>query len=175
MDRIAVVDTMFARIDMGAIAEAALAAMPGHGTTFEIRRVTVPGFKDLAVACKRLIQDEDCRIAVALGMPGGADLDRQCAHEASMGIMMAQLLTNVHILEVFVHEVEGQGDDQRLAQICQDRASKHAVNAYQMLYEPEALARRAGQGVRQGGPDAGPVAVLAADLTSAEALTPGGA
>jgi len=33
----------------------------------------------------------------------------------------------------------------------------HAINAYLMLYEPEKLIARAGQGVRQGFGDAGPL------------------
>ena len=55
MDRIGVVDTMFARYDMGAEALAELASGPGHGSRFEVIRRTVPGFKDLGVAAKRLI------------------------------------------------------------------------------------------------------------------------
>nr|MDA8342947.1 riboflavin synthase [Actinomycetota bacterium] len=106
MDRIGVVDTMFARYDMGAEAADELAACPGHGRTFEVLRRTVPGFKDLAVEAKRLIEDEGCRIVVALGMPGRAAIDQVCAHEASQGIMLAQLLTSTHVLEVFVHENE---------------------------------------------------------------------
>jgi riboflavin synthase len=70
--------------------------------------------------------------------------------------MMAQLLTSTHILEVFVHENE-EDDPSRLLAVCQDRARKHARNAYWMLYEPEQLIRRAGQGVRQGYADAGPL------------------
>ncbi len=156
MDRIGVVDTMFARFDMGAEAVDELAHCPGHGTRFEVVRRTVPGFKDLAVACKRLIEDEGCRIAVALGMPGRAAIDQVCAHEASQGLMMAQLLTSTHILEVFVHENEEEDPD-ALAKVCVDRARKHARNAYWMLYEPDQLARRAGQGMRQGYEDAGPI------------------
>ena len=34
--------------------------------------------------------------------------------DASQGIMLAQLMTTVPILEVFVHEVEAAGDDARL-------------------------------------------------------------
>ena len=89
MDRIGVVDTMFARYDMGAEAVDELEDCPGFGTTFEVVRRTVPGFKDLGVACKR--------------MPGKAAIDQVCAHEASQGIMWAQLMTSTHILEVFVH------------------------------------------------------------------------
>ncbi len=93
---------------------------------------------------------------VALGMPGKAAIDQVCAHEASQGIMLAQLLTNTHVLEVFVHENEEE-DPARLAAVCVDRARKHARNAYWMLYEPDQLTRRAGQGVRQGYGDAGPL------------------
>src|SRR6202035_5546337 len=102
MDRIGVVDTMFARFDMGAEAIDELEACPGFGTRFEVVRRTVPGFKDLAVACKRLIENEGCGIVVALGMPGKAAIDQICAHEASQGLMQAQLMTSTHILEVFV-------------------------------------------------------------------------
>jgi riboflavin synthase len=156
MDRIGVVDTTFARYDMGAEAVDELKQCPGHGERFEVLRRTVPGFKDLGVACKKLIQEERCVIVVALAMPGRAAIDQVCAHEASQGIMLAQLLTNTHVLEVFVHENE-EDDPERLAAVCVDRARKHARNAYWMLYEPDQLVRRAGQGVRQGYGDAGPI------------------
>jgi riboflavin synthase len=156
MDRIGVVDTMFARYDMGAEALDELKQCSGFGSKFEVVRRTVPGFKDLAVECKRIIEDEGCVIVVALAMPGKADIDQVCAHEASQGLMQAQLMTSTHILEVFVHENEEE-DPANLAAVCVDRARKHALNAYWMLYEPEQLARRAGQGVRQGYGDAGPI------------------
>ena len=156
MDRIGVVDTMFARYDMGGEAADELATCPGYGERFEVVRRTVPGFKDLGVACKRLIEQERCRIVVALGMPGKAAIDQVCAHEASQGIMLAQLLTSTHILEVFVHECEEE-DPPALATVCVNRARKHARNAYWMLYEPERLAELAGKGVRQGYEDAGPL------------------
>jgi len=151
-----VVDTMFARYDMGAEAVDELAACPGHGERFEVVRRTVPGFKDLGVECKRLVEEDGCVIVVALGMPGRAAIDQVCAHEASQGIMLAQLLTNTHVLEVFVHENE-EDDPALLAAVCVDRARKHARNAYWMVFEPEQLRRRAGQGVRQGYADAGPI------------------
>jgi len=156
VDRIGVADTMFARYDMGSEAVAELESCPGHGERFEIVRRTVPGFKDLGVACKRLVEQERCAIVVALGMPGRAPIDQVCAHEASQGIMLAQLLTSTHVLEVFVHEGE-EDDPAALAKVCVDRARKHARNAYWMLYEPDQLARRAGQGIRQGYEDAGPI------------------
>jgi riboflavin synthase len=156
MDRIGVVDTMFARYDMGAEAIDELRSCPGHGQQFVVVHRTVPGFKDLGVACKKLIEQEGCRIVVALGMPGKAPIDQVCAHEASQGLMLAQLLTNTHVLEVFVHETEEE-DPAALAKVCVDRARKHARNAYWMLYEPEQLTRRAGHGIRQGYDDAGPL------------------
>jgi riboflavin synthase len=156
MDLIGVVDTMFARYDMGAEAVDELKQCPGFGSTFDVARRTVPGFKDLAVECKRLIENEGCRIVVALGMPGRATIDQVCAHEASQGLMQAQLMTSTHILEVFVHENEEE-DPARLADVCVNRARKHALNAYWMLCEPEQLSRQAGQGVRQGYDDAGPL------------------
>jgi riboflavin synthase len=154
--RIGVVDTMFARYDMGAAARAELAECAGHGETFEVVSRTVPGFKDLAVAAKVLIEREGCEVVVALGMPGSAPIDKQCAHEASQGIMLAQLLTSTPILEVFVHEDESD-DPSVLAKVFEDRSRKHARNAYWMLFEPEQLSRRAGTGVRQGFADAGPL------------------
>jgi riboflavin synthase len=156
MDRIGIADTMFARYDMGAEAADELESCPGYGERFEILRRTVPGFKDLGVECKKLIEEDGCRIVVALGMPGKAAIDQVCAHEASQGIMLAQLLTNTHVLEVFVHENEEE-DPERLAAVCRDRARKHALNAYWMLYDPGQLSRRAGQGIRQGYEDAGPI------------------
>jgi riboflavin synthase len=155
--RIGVVDTMFARYDMGGAARDELSRCPGYRETFEVVARTVPGFKDLAVAAKVLIEKERCAIVVALGMPGSAPIDKQCAHEASTGIMTAQLMTSTPILEVFVHEDETD-DPAELAALFENRSRAHARNAYWMLFEPEQLSRRAGQGVRQGFADAGPLA-----------------
>lgn len=149
---------MFARYNMGAAARAELAECPGFGDTFTVISKTVPGFKDLAVAAKNLIERDGCAIVVALGMPGSAPIDKQCAHEAALGIMQAQLLTSTPILEVFVHEDEAD-DPKVLASVFENRSRKHARNAYWMLFAPEELAARAGQGIRQGFDDAGPLAL----------------
>ena len=153
---IGVIDTTFARYDMGAAARAELADCPGYGSRFVVRSQTVPGFKDLAVAAKRMIEREGADVVVALGMPGSAPIDKQCAHEASLGIMWAQLMTSTPILEVFVHEDEAD-DPVVLASVFENRSRRHARNAYWMLFEPEQLSQRAGQGVRQGFADAGPL------------------
>ncbi len=156
--RIGVVDTMFARYDMGAAALEELRDCPGYGERFVTLARTVPGFKDLAVAAKILIEQESCDIVVALGMPGRAPIDKQCAHEAAQGIMWAQLMTSTPILEVFVHEDEAD-DPAVLMSVFEQRSKKHARNAYWMLFEPEQLRQRAGHGVRQGFEDAGPLLV----------------
>jgi riboflavin synthase len=156
MKKIGVVDTMFARINMGAIARDELEKQSGYNERFKIVSLTVPGFKDLAVACKRLIELDRIDIALALGMPGKEPIDERCADQASFGIMMAQLLTSTPILEVFVHMNEAATDSQ-LLNICEDRVRKHAVNAYWMIFSPDELASRAGKGIRQGSQDAGPI------------------
>ena len=123
MDLIGVVDTMFARYDMGAEALDELSECPGYGTQFTTLRRTVPGFKDLAVAAKKMIEEDGCRIVVALGMPGREQVDKVCAHEASTGIMTAQLMTNTPILEVFVDEDESD-DPAELAMVFRNRSAR---------------------------------------------------
>jgi len=151
MKLIGVVDTTFARCDMGA---AAVAELRSAGTGFRIIRRTVPGMKDLPVAAKKLIVEEHCDIVIALGMPGGKEMDRMCAHEASTGLIRAQLDTNTHIIEVFVHEDEAK-NEKELAWLAERRSREHALNSYWMLFRPHELERRAGTGQRQGYEDAG--------------------
>jgi len=149
--KIGIVDTTFARVNMGSIAVDELRKHASVG----IERVTVPGIKDLPVACKKLIEERKCDIVMALGMPGGKEKDRMCAHEASMGLITCQLMTNTHIVEVFVHEDEAK-DDRELAWLAESRTREHAENAVKMVLHPKDLTRQAGTGQRQGFPDAGP-------------------
>jgi len=148
---IGVADTTFARYDM---AGSLISELESIGTGFRIERYTVPGIKDLPVACKKLFDEHGCDLVVALGMPGPKPIDKQCAHEASMGLINVQLMLNKHIIEVFVHEDEAS-DDRELAELAENRARDHAVSAYDLLFRPEALRRRAGRGIRQGKKDAG--------------------
>ncbi|HOS82365.1 MAG TPA: riboflavin synthase [Methanolinea sp.] len=149
--KIGVADTTFARVNMGNIA---IDEIRKHASV-PIERVTVPGIKDLPVACKKLIEERKCDIVIALGMPGGKEKDRMCAHEASLGLIACQLMTNTHIIEVFVHEDEAS-DDRELAWLAEMRTREHAVNAVRMVLRPADLVREAGTGQRQGFPDAGP-------------------
>ena len=149
--RIGVADTTFARINMGAIA---IDELKKHASV-AIERSTVPGIKDLPVACKKLIEERRCDIVIALGMPGGKEKDRLCAHEASQGLITCQLMTNTHIIEVFVHEDEAK-DGKELAWLAEQRTREHAVNAVKLILRPRDLENEAGTGQRQGFEDAGP-------------------
>ncbi|MHA2271516.1 MAG: riboflavin synthase [Candidatus Hodarchaeales archaeon] len=151
--KIGIADTTFARVDM---AKAAKREFEDLVPEAQIVRYTVPGVKDLPVACKILIDHHGCDAVIALGMPGPEEIDKVCAHEASTGIISAQLMTNKHILEVFVHEDEAD-TPRKLLEMCQDRAAKHARNLVRLLTDPQWLVNRAGQGLRQGHPDAGPI------------------
>ena len=153
MKRIGVVDTTFARIDMGGVA---IDELKKTGTGFKVERVTVPGIKDLPVAAKRLIDESQCDIVIALGMPGKEPIDKTCAHEASTGLIQVQLMTNKHIIEVFVHEDEAK-NTKELAWLAEKRAREHAVNTYDLLMRPERLVRDAGKGLRQGFEDVGQI------------------
>ena len=152
MAEIGIADTTFARIDM---AKFVIEEFKESGRPVKIRRYTVPGIKDLPAAAKRLL-DSGCDLVMALGMPGGAEIDRECANQASIGLIILQVLTGKHVIEVFVHETEAQ-DEKKLYEIAQDRARKHAKNALRLIFDPESLTRMAGMGLRQGSPDAGPI------------------
>ena len=149
--KIGIADTTFARVNMGAVAIDEIRRY----ATVRIERYTVPGIKDLPVACKKLFEERGCDLVMALGMPGGKDKDKLCAHEASQGLQLAMLMTNKHIIEVFVHEDEAK-DDRELAWLLEQRTREHAVNAVKLLLYPKELERDAGTGQRQGFSDAGP-------------------
>ncbi|MBU1914535.1 MAG: riboflavin synthase, partial [Candidatus Thermoplasmatota archaeon] len=83
------------------------------------------------------------------------EIDKMCAHEASTGLIRVQLLTNKHVIEVFVHEDEAKSEKE-LARLAERRAREHAMNAYDLLFRPERLAKNAGRGLRQGFEDVGP-------------------
>ena len=153
MKRIGVVDTTFARVDMAGYA---VRTLQGAGTGFRVVRRTVPGIKDLPVACRRLFHEEGVDLCLALGMPGKAEYDKTCAHEASMGLIFTGVLEVKPIVECFVFEGEATGPKE-LESLARRRAEEHALNAFQMLFHPEALGRHAGEGLRQGFADAGPV------------------
>ncbi|HEV2309513.1 MAG TPA: riboflavin synthase [Acidimicrobiia bacterium] len=153
MKRIGLVDTTFARVDMARFARARLAE---RGTGFRTEHRTVPGIKDLPVAVRQLFHEAQADLCLVFGMPGKAEYDRVCAHEASLGLIYAGVLEAKPVVECFVFEGEAR-DARELAHLARRRAEEHAENAYDLLFRPEALARRAATGARQGFADAGPV------------------
>jgi riboflavin synthase len=144
--RIGLADTCFSQVDM---AKVALEVFSGY----EIERYTVPGFKDLPVACKRLLTEFNCDIVLALGWVGGEDIDETCAHEANQGLIMCEVLTGKHIIKCFVHKREG--DDQTVKRIAINRTREHAKNVLSLLKGKEELTPNAGKGLRQGSENAG--------------------
>jgi riboflavin synthase len=136
------------------MAQIAIDEINNNATAAKIIRYTVPGIKDLPVAAKKVIEEQHCDIVLALGMPGKEPIDKQCAHEASLGLIMAQLLTNTHIIEVFVHEDEAK-DDKELKWLAKQRTKEHALNVVALLFHPETLRKNAGTGQRQGFEDMG--------------------
>lgn len=154
--KIGVADTTFAQIDMFKSVEKAVADAQKENPELEIEivRYTVPGIKDLPVACKSLLSNNKCDIAIALGMPGSMPIDKQCSHEATLGIQQAMLMTNKHILEVFAHADE-EADAKAFVALVHDRAYKHAKNAVALLKGRTALTAFAGKGLRQGKAHAG--------------------
>lgn len=156
---IGIADTTFARVDMGKVAIDAIDAYQEENPVdARVERRTVPGFKDLPVASKKLIEEDGCDLVIALGQAGPEPIDKQCAHEASLGLQRAQLATNTHILEVFVHTDEVEpGQEGKLRWLAENRAREHALNACWLLFEPDRLTKLAGTGQREGYEDEGPI------------------
>ena len=179
MARIAVVDTTFASVDMGGIV---IRALQAHATGIRIERYTVPGIKDLAVACKRMF-DAGCDIAIACGMPGPEPIDKQSAHVASTGLQFAQVASGKHIVEIFVH-LDEAASAKELEAVAHNRCSEHALNALALLNGPTALTGKAGSGQRQGFADVGSTQQLNTRVdpfqakgkgAGSDAIAPGGA
>jgi len=155
MKKIGIADTTFARCDMGGSVIDELKSLGSH---FAIARYTVPGIKDLPVAAKKLFDEHDCDIVLALGMPGLEAIDKQSALVADYGLQQVQLTTSKHILGVFVYEDEAK-DKRELARLADKRSREHAINAYNLLFHPEKLTKKAGTGQREGFEDVGPLEV----------------
>lgn len=154
MKRIGIVDTSFSRFDMAA---SAIDELKKQGGGFEVVRYTVPGIKDLAAGAKILF-DRGADLVLTLGMVGRQTVDKDCALAADIGLQMVQATTGRHIIGVMVHEEEA-ADETKLAWLFDRRTREHAVNAYDLLFRPEAIRARAGTGQREGYADAGPIRV----------------
>jgi len=152
--KIGIADTTFSRINMAEFAINTIKKNSKH----KIEHYTVPGIKDLPVACKILFEKYKCDIVMAFGMAGTKPIDKQCSHEASLGIQQAQLMIGKHILEVFIHPDEA-ASNKELLQIAKNRTEKHALNAIALLKSKTALTKYAGMGKRQGKDDEGHIKI----------------
>ncbi|MEB3806265.1 MAG: riboflavin synthase [Desulfurococcales archaeon] len=151
---VGVVDTTFARVDMG---EIAVRTIEENLSGYTILRHTVPGVKDLPGAAKRIL-DRGCEGVITLGWIGSREADKLSYLAASIGLILVEVLTGKIVIDVTVHEDEAPGDPEKLKAIAVDRTRKHAINLVRLLREgPQALVKYAGQGLRQGYPDAGPL------------------
>ncbi len=155
MKKIGIVDTTFSRYDM---AKEAIDEIKKRATNVKIIRRTVPGIKDIPVECKKLIEEEGCDIVIAFGYVGQSLIDKYSYLAYSIGIQLVQILTNKHIIDVTVHEDEAK-NEKELLKICINRAREHAINALDLLFNPERLTKLAGTGQRQGQEDVGPLRI----------------
>jgi len=154
MITVGIADTTFARVNMADF----VIDVIKKNSKYKIERYTVPGIKDLPVACKILFKKYKADIVIAMGMAGPKAIDKQCSHEASTGLQSVQLTENKHILEVFVH-VDEASNDNELYQIAKNRAEKHALNAIALLKGKTSLSKFAGTGKRQGKDDESPIRI----------------
>ncbi len=152
LKKIGIVDTSFSRFDM---ARSAVDELAKQGGGYEVVRYTVPGIKDLAAGA-RILFNQGADLVITLGMVGRQTVDKDCALAADFGLQMVQATTGKHILGVMVHEEEA-ADEAKLAWLFDHRTREHAVNAYDLLFRPEAIRHRAGTGQREGYEDAGPI------------------
>ncbi len=152
--KLGIVDTTFSRVNMGEIVLDEL--KKNYRNIVKVVRSTVPGIKDLPVECKLLLKKEKCDVVIALGMVGSAPIDGQCAHESSLGIQIAKLLTDKPIIEVFVHENEAWCN-REFFEICNNRIRKHTHNAVNIIINKNKLIENAGKGIRQGKEDEEPI------------------
>jgi riboflavin synthase len=154
MIKVGIVDTTFARVDMGSIVEKTIKELLPEA---KIHRYTVPGIKDIPVAAKKLIEEFGCDGVITLGWVGKTLTDKLSYVALSVGLQLVQLMTNKHVIDVTVHEDEAD-DEVKLYEIAVNRAKEHTENLVKLLRGGgEALRPYAGKGLRQGLPDVGPI------------------
>ena len=152
--RVGVVDTTFARVDMGSIAEKTLKDLL---PSIVVVRYTVPGIKDIPVATKKLIEEKQCDGVITLGWVGPTLTDKLSYVVSSLALQLVQLMTNKHVIDVTVHEDEATSQEE-LAKIAIDRTIKHCRNLITLITSGgEGLRKYAGKGLRQGREDVGPI------------------
>jgi len=132
--KIGIADTTFSRVNMGKIAIDELRKI----SSIPYERYTVPGIKDLPVAAKKLLEERGCDIVITLGWVGGTQKDMLSYIVLSMGLVMVQLMTNKHVIDVTIHEDEAE-DEKTLMMIAENRVREHVRNAVDLLLNPKRL------------------------------------
>lgn len=154
--RIGIVDTTFSVIDSASIATNEIHRL---ASKVKISKYTVPGVRDIPLACKILIERGKCDIVLATGMLSSKGIEKQIENQSVIGIILVELLTNKHIITAFFDENESgtrkKCSKSNLYEIVLDRVRKHAQNALRLLAAPEVLSDYAGLGLRQGKQDVG--------------------
>ncbi|MBO8180392.1 MAG: riboflavin synthase [Archaeoglobus sp.] len=150
--KIGIADTTFSRVNMGKIAIDELRKI----SSIPYERYTVPGIKDLPIAAKKLLEEKGCDLVITLGWVGGTQKDMLSYIVLSMGLVMVQLMTNKHVIDVTIHEDEAE-DEKTLMMVAENRVREHVRNAVDLLVNPKRLQKLAGTGQRQGYPDVGPI------------------
>ncbi|MCS7128951.1 MAG: riboflavin synthase [Sulfolobales archaeon] len=154
MIKVGIVDTTFARVDM---AKEAVDVLRENMPEAVFIRYTVPGIKDIPVAARNLLVEEGCDAVITFGWVGSKLVDKYSYIALSIGLIMLQLMTGKHVIDVTVHEDEAEKPSE-LYKIAVDRARKHALNLVRLMKGgKEALTKYAGKGLRQGYPDVGPI------------------
>jgi len=147
---IGVADTTYAEYD---IAELAVEHVTENSEA-DISRYTTPGFPELPVAARRLIERHDCDIVLACSMVDSHNMNKEYAQRATEGFLRVTLNHDVHILEVAVGKDEAR-TKQGLIPTIEDRVRGHVENALALLEGKDGLRLQAGAGRRQDGDDTG--------------------
>src|SRR5208283_2462003 len=85
--RIGVIDTTFSNIDTASVAIKEIKRLANQVT---IKRYTVPGLRDIPLACKILIEREKCGIVLATGMVSKKGAEKQVENQAVQGVILVQ-------------------------------------------------------------------------------------
>ena len=106
---VGIADTTFSTIDVAAIAIKEIMKLAPRA---HVKRYTVPGIRDTPLACKVLIEKEECDIVLATGMVSEKGFEKRVEDQAVMGIILVQLLTSRHVVCAFFDENSAQFTDQ---------------------------------------------------------------
>lgn len=150
--KVGVADTTCAQYDMGGLAVETLR----EHSDVAIERYTVPGHDELPLACQRLAEEYDCDVVLAFAMKSNTSRNVDPVPASGRDFVNVALKTNTHVLKVFADAVETKSRE-RMIEILEDRVRGRTMSALELLEDKEALTPKAGQGIRHGIEDEGPM------------------